>query len=282
MKLTNIDPFIRFAGEFNYISKGSDRLIPDCRLHYIISGEGEIIIKNQHYKLIADTAFFCHSGFCYNIVSETGLNIIALNFDLNKENSHIKNTLPTPLLKEKGSFTPIGGDIIEDGATIAEYNLFYGASFIKEYFLKILCEYEKNTEVSHCAAETLLKFTLLSLDCEYETMALKSNAALKRAIEYIDENFKSDIDNKFLASLCGYHEYYFGKIFLKYTGMTPHKYIINKRLNESKKLLLGTNETLDSIAHYLGFSAGTHFSSCFKKEFGISPTEYKNKQKTNI
>ncbi len=282
MKLKEVDPFIRFAGKFNYISKGSDRYLLDCRLHYILGGNGEIIIKNQHFKLLPDTAVFCRSGSIYNIISETGIDIIAINFDLTKNNSHITITRPpVPVVRHK-DYTVIGGESIDDSETLLDCCVIYRAEHIKQLVAKLLEEYEKDTELSRCTAETYLKLALLTIEQNSKTVCSSSEKILKRVVDHIDAHYKEDLNNKALASLCGYHEYYFSKIFQKYTGLTPHSYIVKKRLSEAKKLLLETNSTLEAIADELGFSAGTHFSVSFKKEFGLTPAQYRKFHKTNI
>ena len=282
MKLKEVDPFIRFAGKFNYLSKGSERYLPDCRLHYILGGSGEIIIKNQHFMLMPDTAVFCRSGSIYNIISEAGIDIIAINFDLTKNNSHITVTRPPVPIDRHNAYTVIGGETIDDSEALSDFCVIYSAEHIKQFVAKLLEEYEKDTELARCSAETYLKLALFTIEQNNKTVCSASEKMLKRVVDHIDAHYKEELSNKALASLCGYHEYYFSKIFQKYTGFTPHSYIVKKRLSEAKKLLLESSDTLENIADELGFSAGTHFSVSFKKEFGLTPAQYRKYHKTNI
>ena len=79
-----------------------------------------------------------------------------------------------------------------------------------------------------------------------------------------------------------YHEYYLNRIFTKHVGMSMHRYILNLRINEGKRLLLNSNLSISDIASCIGFNSYTHFSSYLKKETGLSPFEYKNNFKNNI
>jgi DNA-binding response OmpR family regulator/ligand-binding sensor domain-containing protein len=60
------------------------------------------------------------------------------------------------------------------------------------------------------------------------------------------------------------------------TGMTPNDYLIYLKMNEGQQLLKEDNNfTIAEIAYQLGFSNPAYFSKCFKKQFGITPQEYK-------
>lgn len=59
------------------------------------------------------------------------------------------------------------------------------------------------------------------------------------------------------------------------TGLTPSDFIRNIRLIQAAELLKKKDLTVTQVAYTVGFSSQTHFSSAFKKMYGISPTEYK-------
>lgn len=61
------------------------------------------------------------------------------------------------------------------------------------------------------------------------------------------------------------------------TGDSPNTFIRIYRLNKAKELLEKGEMTISEIAVFTGFSTLSYFSSCFKKQFGVSPTDYKNK-----
>ena len=63
------------------------------------------------------------------------------------------------------------------------------------------------------------------------------------------------------------------------TNKTPGRLITSIRLNKAKELLMIHNYTVSEIAFQIGFSNPSYFSMCFKKEFGICPTEIRKKRK---
>ena len=64
-------------------------------------------------------------------------------------------------------------------------------------------------------------------------------------------------------------------LFKRETGMSFKKYIIERRLFESEKLLQSENTKISSIAKKCGFSDMTFFMKKFKEKFGITPLQYK-------
>ncbi|MNI89144.1 Transcriptional activator NphR [compost metagenome] len=64
---------------------------------------------------------------------------------------------------------------------------------------------------------------------------------------------------------------------LKAYGMTPMAYLQHYRLEQSKRLLLQTAWSIARIAEEVGFHHISHFSSCFAKKEGISPSAFRRK-----
>lgn len=60
--------------------------------------------------------------------------------------------------------------------------------------------------------------------------------------------------------------------------MTPNDYILHVKMGKSLSLLNDTMMTIAEITYQLGFSKPAYFSKCFKKQFGLTPAEYRKKQ----
>lgn len=67
--------------------------------------------------------------------------------------------------------------------------------------------------------------------------------------------------------------------FKKQTGMTLTDYIKEKKIQEAKEILIKTNKALSDISYLLGFSSQGHFCKVFKEIVGLTPTEYRSKNK---
>lgn len=107
----------------------------------------------------------------------------------------------------------------------------------------------------------------------------KSNSPNELALvirQYINENLSSDID---LESICKY--FYISKsslilMFQKEFGVTPHKYIIEKRIDAAKRLLKNDDLTISDIARRVGFDGEKYFYSAFKKVTLTTPGNYRS------
>jgi len=98
---------------------------------------------------------------------------------------------------------------------------------------------------------------------------------LEKAFYYIDKNMseKFKIDN--LAEELGVSKFNFIKRFKSSTKVTPHQFIIKRKLERSKNLLKEDSLSLTDITYMLNFSDQSHFSNSFKKMYGTTPREFR-------
>lgn len=96
----------------------------------------------------------------------------------------------------------------------------------------------------------------------------------KNIKEFLDKNFRTTITNQKLAERFGFVSSYLSAIFKVYYDMTPMDYIIYKRIEEAKQLLMHSGMKVKDVANHLGYEDSLYFSKVFKKETGVSPKEY--------
>lgn len=94
---------------------------------------------------------------------------------------------------------------------------------------------------------------------------------------FIRHNYTRDINNPLLQRELNYHPNYLAKSMLKAYGMTSMAYLQNYRVEQSKRLLLQTSWSVTRIAEEVGFHHVSHFSSCFSKKEGLSPSGFRSK-----
>lgn len=101
---------------------------------------------------------------------------------------------------------------------------------------------------------------------------------LEKAKYYIKNNFgDSDLSIQKLADHLHISPSYMSMIFKKDAGLTFLKYLVNIRLEAAKELLGYTDLKTSEIAEKIGYPEINYFSYFFKKNFGMSPREYRNK-----
>lgn len=94
--------------------------------------------------------------------------------------------------------------------------------------------------------------------------------------DYIEGNLAEDIPLAALAALAGLSEHHFCSVFAREVGVTPHRHVIERRVERAKTLLrAGSSSSVTDIALEVGFSSSAHFSTMFRKATGITPTSYR-------
>jgi AraC-like DNA-binding protein len=78
-----------------------------------------------------------------------------------------------------------------------------------------------------------------------------------------------------MAELCHVSQGYFSRLFIKSTGGSYSSFLLKKRIEWAKDLLLNANRTVSEVAFDIGFSDAGHFVRTFKKYEGITPGRYK-------
>lgn len=99
---------------------------------------------------------------------------------------------------------------------------------------------------------------------------------IEQAIGYIHQSYGEKLTVDTLAKLVNMSQSHFIRTFKKETGLTPIEYLIKVRINKSKKLLRSRTKTITEIALQCGFNSAAHFSYCFVKQMGSTPTDYQN------
>ena len=139
------------------------------------------------------------------------------------------------------------------------------------------CYWLYNQPSKKTALNSLICPIFLLLKKEYEKNYTPNEkiALIKPALDMINSNYyKNDLSVEELSQICGISVAYFRRIFTEKYGVSPKEYIINKRIEYAKKLLLSKQFSVSEVAEMCGYYEPCHFSREFKKREGISPNKY--------
>ena len=98
-------------------------------------------------------------------------------------------------------------------------------------------------------------------------------------VNYIRSNIYSPIKVRDVVAYSGYTAEHFSRLFKKETGFGAQEFIYNCKLLEAKNLLTVTDMPVGQISEALCFSSQSHFQNRFRKKFGMTPLEYRRKNK---
>jgi len=98
---------------------------------------------------------------------------------------------------------------------------------------------------------------------------------LRRLREHIDTHIEKKISVEALANLANLSVCYFVRAFKQSVGVTPHDYLIRRRVERTMELLSGTDMPLSEIALAAGFADQSHCARRFREHVGMSPRDYR-------
>ena len=100
-----------------------------------------------------------------------------------------------------------------------------------------------------------------------------SSRGLRLVLKYIEDTLDQPIKLRALAAVAAISVRHFERAFRQSTGVSPHAYVMERRILRARDLLINHPELpIEQITLRLGFSSSSHFSSVFRRRTGITPT----------
>jgi AraC-like DNA-binding protein len=82
-----------------------------------------------------------------------------------------------------------------------------------------------------------------------------------------------------LAAIAGLSAFHFARAFKQSQGMTPHSYLVHRRIERAQQLLSTTDTSLSEIALISGFADQSHFARHFRQRVGVPPSAFRRSQR---
>ncbi len=228
-------------------------------IHHVVSGKGTYTVNEKTYNISKGDTFIIYPNtvvsYCadqsdpweYYWVGFGGVDVKMLidKTDFSKENCVIHTNREDDLKETLLNIYNASGS--EFFRHIKMIGYLY-------QFLSILIEESKNTVEEIDISQTYIK----------------------KAIDFISENYNKPINITDIASYIGISRSHLYKIFTKQLSVSPKNYLDNFRIMQAKELLERTNYTINEVASMVGYDDQLHFSKAFKKNTTKSPRQYKN------
>jgi AraC family transcriptional regulator len=103
--------------------------------------------------------------------------------------------------------------------------------------------------------------------------------ALRRAIERLRSDSDVDLSLAALASDAGLSRFHFCRAFKESTGLSPHAWLRQLRLEQAMNMLRETDASIESVAKTLGYASQTAFAAAFKKLTGETPSDWRRRMR---
>jgi Transcriptional regulator containing an amidase domain and an AraC-type DNA-binding HTH domain len=98
-------------------------------------------------------------------------------------------------------------------------------------------------------------------------------SVLRNVLAYVDANLSQPLTLADLAAEAALSEYHFARMFRQSTGLAPHQYVMQRRMDSARQLVQHSALPLTEIALACGFSSASHFSNRFKRVVGMTPSQ---------
>lgn len=98
---------------------------------------------------------------------------------------------------------------------------------------------------------------------------------LQQVTDWIETHLDAEFDLDALAAKAGLSKFHFHRLFKQATGVSPARYQLTARMNEARRRLRETKQSVVAIALDIGFSSPSHFAQVFRRETRMTPSEYR-------
>ena len=283
MLFNQINPFVRKALVGNLNRSDTYDVYTkiksaDCRLFYMISGEGYINIEGVRYLILPGTTVMFSSGTEY-IWETDRVKYCSINFDYTHNFSYIKD-----------SIHPIHSDVLDDKIIVEKVHfsdvlilnepiILHDAPSVGRLMMEITTEFSLSGDYKDMLLSSLLKSAITSV---LRTYLRQSNVKESRAqklicdvVSYINLNYNRPITNEDIAAKFHFNSAYLNRVFQKNTGSTIHEFLLNCRIAAAKEMLRSQFVSISEVAEKCGFCDLHHFSKIFKLKTEMTPSEYR-------
>ena len=92
---------------------------------------------------------------------------------------------------------------------------------------------------------------------------------------YIENNLHRDLRLEELAAVTHMSPYHFARLFKRATGLSPHRFVVQRRIEAATALLTESTSSISSIAGAVGFRTASHFATTVRRITGMTPSAYR-------
>lgn len=245
-----------------------ESVVSEHMLVYVISGELDVLYHDRRRRLQRGQAYLIRKNFKAHKIEYPS-----------KDGTPFKGLflqLKTPMLKKAMHEFALGKDDCKPYSSKSPYVMLPEEPLLTGMFKSLEGYFETKKYPSELLMETKIKEVILTL---IETMPeLKSvlfDFATPWKVDlqtYMNDNYTNDLDLEGFAHYTGRSLSAFKKDFEETFHLSPGRWLVKRRLEEAKRLIECEGEKPLDVYMKVGFKNLSHFSTAFKRQFGMAPS----------
>ena len=255
---------VNSAGYYDLDStwKVKDRLVDDSMFFIFTKGSAFVKIKDEKQLCSRGSIVFMPEGFSQSWWVDTKINdeIIEL-YCLHLDPCNAWNLNLFKLFE-------------------SNFVTIENVEYWKARLIQFVALFNHNKELGQLSGEALMKEMLTALVFQgfsLGSLKTKLDPRVIKILEYIHEKYNEDISVEDLADISRLSSVQLRKIFQAELKVNPKEYIYTYRLKQSVEMLKYSNLTVKEISYQIGFKNDHYFHTIFKKNFNMTPSEFRVK-----
>ena len=235
-------------------------------IELIISGNGTQYLNGTPYTVKQGNFYLLTTADFHEIEFTEPAEIINVSFD--------PSVLPQAVTKKLT-------EVITDKnycLSSDEYDRYYSI------LNALLYEYDNSFTMRNDAVFNLLQYVVIFFlrKVNFSENKKEPNNNFETALTYINIHFKENPKLREVAKRAHYNPAYFSQLFKECVGVKYIDYVNSLKINQAKRLLSSTDNSVTDIGFMCGFNSTSNFFLAFKNATGVSPYKYRNNTKTNL
>lgn len=118
-------------------------------------------------------------------------------------------------------------------------------------------------------------YTLLCVLFPSQKTSIVSHPAIADTILYMQQHYSQPLYLDNLSARVNFSMYHFSRLFKKETGISPHDYLLDIRIQKAKELLTSCYHSVETIGEMCGFNSTSHFIRAFSRSTGLTPSRFR-------
>lgn len=237
-----------------------------CEILYVLSGQGAVRIRGQEHPIRGGDLILYNPGVTHQERSDKDDHLHFLFCAV--DGFQLENLPPNCLIPE--DMLPI-------------INADRYKQKLDLYFMDLINETSSGIAYCRNISQNLLNVLLVMILRITMTTApnpVRLSPACKKIKNYIDQNYMSPITLESLSSAIYISKDHLSHLFKAEIGVSPIRYVIQKRCEEASRLLLETDLSVKEVSQRVGYDDPVYFSQIFKKVMGASPNSYRKHEQS--